>query len=165
IVDGLIKAISILDELIQTIRASKNKADAKANIIAAYQFSDEQAEAILALQLYRLTNTDITQLTEEKSNLQKQIAQDEAILAHPKSVLQTIKKDLLQLKRQYANERLTTIEAEIEEIKSNIDVTVPQDSCIVAETEEGYIKRPSLRSYGASNNEDLMINSTDRFVR
>src|SRR5699024_12630560 len=80
IVDGLIKAISMLDELIQTIRASKNKADAKANIIAAYQFSDEQAEAILALQLYRLTNTDITQLTEEKSKLQKQIEKDEAIL-------------------------------------------------------------------------------------
>jgi len=165
IVDGLIKAISILDELIQTIRASKNKADAKANIIAAYQFSDEQAEAILALQLYRLTNTDITQLTEEKSSLQKQIAQDEAILADPKKLLQTIKKDLRQLKKQYANERLTTIEAEIEEIKINIEVTVPQETCIVSVTEEGYIKRTSLRSYGASNKEDLMIKSTDRLVR
>src|SRR5690625_7973817 len=70
IVEGLIKAISILDELIQTIRESKNKADAKANIIAAYDFSDDQAEAILALQLYRLTNTDITQLTDEKKDHQ-----------------------------------------------------------------------------------------------
>src|SRR5699024_8547965 len=102
IVDGLINAISILDELIQTIRASKNKANAQENILAAYQLSHEQADAILALQLYRLTNTDNTQSTEEKSSLQKHIAQDQAILADPKKLLQTIKKDLRQLKKQYA---------------------------------------------------------------
>src|SRR5699024_8305068 len=118
-----------------------------------------QAEAILALQIYRLTNTDITHLAEAKSSLQKQIEQDEAILADPKKLLQTIKKDLRQLKKQYANERLTTIEAEIEEIKINIEGTVPQETCIVSVTEEGYIKRTSLRSYGASNKEDLMIKS------
>ncbi len=165
IVDGLIKAISILDELIQTIRESKNKADAKANIIAAYGFSDEQAEAILALQLYRLTNTDITQLTEEKETLNKKIAQYEAILASPKKLLQSIKQDLRQIKKSYANERLTIIEDEIEEIKINIEVTVPQETCIVSVTEEGYIKRTSLRSYGASNKDDLMMKFTDNLVR
>lgn len=164
IVDGLIKAISILDELIQTIRASKNKADAKANIISAYQFSDEQAEAILALQLYRLTNTDITQLTEEKQELQQQIEKYETILASPKQLLQTIKKDLRQIKKTYANDRLTEIEAEIEEIKINIEVTVPTETCIVSVTKEGYIKRTSLRSYGASNKEDLMMKSTDHLI-
>src|SRR5699024_1253690 len=82
-----------------------------------------------------------------------------------KKIIRTIKKDLRRLKKQYANERLTTIEAEIEEIKINIEVTVPQETCIVSVTEEGYIKRTSLRSYGASNKENLMIKSTERLVR
>jgi len=165
IVEGLIKAISILDELIQTIRESKNKADAKANIIAAYDFSDDQAEAILALQLYRLTNTDITQLTEEKQVLQEQITKYEGILASPKKLLQTIKTDLRNIKKTYANDRLTEVEAEIEEIKINIEVTVPSETTIVSVTKEGYIKRTSLRSYGASNKDDFLMKSTDELVR
>ena len=165
IVEGLIKAISILDELIQTIRASKNKADAKANIIAAYAFSDEQAEAILALQLYRLTNTDITELTEEQEELHKKIAKYEEILASPKKLLQTIKKDLRDIKKTYANNRLTEIEAKIEEIKINIEVTVPSETTIVSVTKEGYIKRTSLRSYSASNKDDFLMKSTDELVR
>lgn len=165
IVEGLIKAISVLDELIQIIRHSKNKADAKANIIAKYDFSDEQAEAILALQLYRLTNTDITQLTGEKQALQEQITHYEAILANPDTLLQTIKQDLRQIKKEYASERLSVIEHEIEEIKINIEVTVPQETCIVSVTQEGYIKRTSLRSYSASNKDDLMMKSTDNLVR
>lgn len=165
IVDGLIKAISILDELIQTIRNSKNKADAKANIIRAYDFSDEQAEAILSLQLYRLTNTDITQLTGEKSELQSKIESYEAILSSSKQLMNTIKKDLRRIKKTYANKRKTVIEAEIEEIKINIEVTIPSETVLVSVTKEGYIKRTSLRSYGASNKEDLMIKSSDHLVR
>lgn len=165
IVEGLIKAISVLDELIQTIRSSKNKADAKANIIEAYEFTDAQAEAILALQLYRLTNTDITQLTEEETTLRKEIEKHEAILSSPKELLKTIKQDLRTIKNEYKSERLTSIEAEIEEIKINIEVTVPTETCIVSVTKEGYIKRTSLRSYSASNKEDLMMKSTDHLVR
>src|SRR5699024_1008186 len=137
IVEGLIKAISVLDELIQTIRSSKNKADAKANIIEAYEFTDAQAEAILALQLYRLTNTDITQLTEEETTLRKEIEKHEAILSSPKELLKTIKQDLRTIKNEYKSERLTSIEAEIEEIKINIEVTVPTETCIVSVTKEG----------------------------
>src|SRR5699024_9019036 len=96
IVEGLIKAISILDELIQTIRYSKNKKDAKKKIMDQYEFNDAQAEAILTLQLYRLTNTDITQLQKEADELTSKISSYEAILASDKKLLQTIKKDLRQ---------------------------------------------------------------------
>src|SRR5699024_1956200 len=165
IIEGLIKAISILDELIHNIRESKNKADAKANIIATYHISDQQSEAILALQLYRLTNIDINHIIAEKLTIQIQITKYEAILASQKRLHQTIKNDLRQIKKTYASERLTDIEEEIEDIKINIEVTVPQETCIVSVTKEGYIKRTSLRSYSASNKEDLMMKSTDNLVR
>jgi len=164
IVDGLIKAISILDELIQTIRESKNRADAKANIIDAYEFTDIQADAILNLQLYRLTNTDITELTKEKAELAKNIAYYEDILNHPNKMKTLIKKELRQLKKTYHSERRTIVEAEIEEIKINIEVTVPSEDVIVSMTNEGYIKRTSTRSYAASNGEDIGLKQND-FVR
>jgi len=165
IVDGLIKAISILDELIQTIRQSKNRADAKKNIIAAYHFSEAQADAILALQLYRLTNTDITQLTKEKEELKKNITTYEEILQNPKVLMNLIKKSLRELKKTYKSERRTQIEAEIEEIKINIEVTVPSEPTIVSLTNEGYIKRTSPRSYSASNGEDIGLRQQDYVLR
>ena len=165
IVEGLMKAISILDELIQTIRNSQNKADAKKNIIQKYEFTDAQAEAILSLQLYRLTNTDITQLRNEKSDLAKKIDQYKEILTNPKVLFQTIKQDLQRIKKTYGDSRRTAIEAEIEEIKINIEVTVPSETVIVSVTKEGYIKRTSPRSYAASNKDDLTIKSTDHVIR
>src|SRR5699024_10966101 len=165
IVEGLMTAISILDELIHLIRHSENKADAKQKMIARYKFSDEQAEAILALQLYRLTNTDITLLQEEKDTLEKHIAQYEAILASPKKLLNTIKNELKRIKKEYKTERLTKIEAEIEEININIEVTIPNETVIVSVTKEGYVKRTSLRSYAASNKNDLTIKSSDHLIR
>lgn len=161
IVDGLIKAISILDELIQTIRKSKNRQDAKKNIIAAYSFSETQADAILALQLYRLTNTDITQLQKEKDELRDKIATYKNILADEKVLFQTIKDDLRRIKQTYKDERRTKIEAEIEEININIEVTVPSETVVVSLTNEGYIKRTSMRSFAASNVDDLTMKSTD----
>ena len=165
IVDGLIKAISILDELIETIRRSENKADAKKNIINKYDFSDAQAEAILSLQLYRLTNTDVTILKEEKDELEIKIETFEEILHNPKSLSNVIKKDLRRIKRTYGDKRRTAIEDEIEEIKINIEVTVPSETVIVSVTKEGYVKRTSLRSYAASNKNDLTIKSSDHLIR
>src|SRR5690625_1295786 len=165
IVDGLIKAISILDELIQTIRQSKNRADAKQNIMREYEFTDAQAEAILTLQLYRLTNTDITQLTKEKKELKDNIATYEEILNNPKTLMNLIKKSLRQLKKVYTSSRRTKIEAEIEEIKINIEVTVPSETVIVSVTNEGYIKRTSPRSYAASNGEDIGLKQNDYVIR
>src|SRR5699024_898809 len=103
IVEGLIKAISILDELIATIRASKNKQDAKRRIIDKYDFSEQQAEAIVMLQLYRLTNTDVSALRQEADELKKRINELEAILGSEKKLYQKIKKELRQIKKTYSD--------------------------------------------------------------
>lgn len=164
IVDGLIKAISVLDALIQTIRHSKNRADAKVNIISEYEFSDAQAEAILNLQLYRLTNTDITQLTEEKAELKGKIEIYTEIITNPNSLTNKIKRDLRSLKKTYTSKRRTAVEEKIEEIKIDIEVMIPSEEVVVSITKEGYVKRTSLRSYGASNVDDITIKESDYLV-
>ncbi|MBM7552612.1 DNA topoisomerase IV subunit A [Thalassobacillus pellis] len=165
IVEGLIKAISILDEVIATIRASKDKADAKNRLIDAYDFTEEQAEAIVTLQLYRLTNTDITALEKEAGELRDRIAYLEDILANERKLLQVIKNDLKALKKQYKDERRTKIEEEIEELKINLEVMVASEDILVSVTRDGYVKRTSLRSYAASNGEDLAIKEGDHLLR
>ena len=164
IVEGLIKAISILDKLIETIRASKNKRDAKENIIAKFGFTEQQAEAIVMLQLYRLTNTDILSLEKEMEELQKKINQYEAILNDEKKLYQNIKKDLRSMKKTYKTSRQTTIEKEIEEITIGIEVTVASEDVLVSVTRDGYIKRTSLRSYTASNGKDFAIKDDDHLI-
>lgn len=161
IVEGLIKAISILDELIATIRASKDKQDAKKRIIAKYDFSEAQAEAIVMLQLYRLTNTDVTTLEEESKELLKTITELEAILASEKKLYQTIKKELKKIRKNFADKRRTLIEDKIEELTIDIEVTVASEDVLVSVTRDGYVKRTSLRSYGASNGEGFAIKDED----
>ncbi|UJL48035.1 DNA topoisomerase IV subunit A [Virgibacillus sp. NKC19-16] len=164
IVEGLIKAISILDELIVTIRESKDKQDAKKRIIAKYDFTEAQAEAIVMLQLYRLTNTDITLLEKEAEELRNKITELEAILASEKRLYQTIKKDLKQIKKTFSDKRRTSIEDKIEELTFNIEVTVASEDVLVSITRDGYLKRTSLRSYGASNGDDMAIKDKDHLV-
>ncbi|WP_077621856.1 DNA topoisomerase IV subunit A [Sediminibacillus massiliensis] len=164
IVEGLIKAISILDELITTIRASKDKQDAKARIKEFYGFTEEQAEAIVNLQLYRLTNTDITSLEKEADELNKKINKLEEILNNEKKLFKVIKDDLKQLRKKYADSRKTIIEKEIEELKINLEVMVASEDVLVSVTKDGYIKRTSLRSYAASNGEDLAIKDEDYLI-
>jgi len=164
IVEGLIKAISILDDVIATIRASKDKRDAKDNLIAQYAFTEHQAEAIVSLQLYRLTNTDITSLKQEAEELAKKIAELEAILASEKRLLSVIKSELRNMKKRYQDERRTAIEEEIEEIKINLEVMIPAEDVIVTVTKEGYVKRTSIRSYTASNGQDIGMKESDRLL-
>lgn len=164
IVEGLIKAISILDELIATIRASNDKQDAKRRIQAAYGFSNEQAEAIVNLQLYRLTNTDITSLEEEAAVLRSRIAELEAILADEQKLFTVIKTDLKEIKKKYSTPRMTKIENKIEELKINLEVMVASEDVLVSVTRDGYLKRTSLRSYAASNGKDLAIKDEDHLV-
>ncbi|WP_217585507.1 DNA topoisomerase IV subunit A [Lentibacillus saliphilus] len=164
IVEGLIKAVSILDELIATIRASKDKSDAKQRIMELYGFTEKQAEAIVMLQLYRLTNTDITSLQKEAAELRDSIAKLEAVLSSEAKLLQTIKKDLRQLKKTFSTERRTKIEHDIEELNINIEVLVASEDVLVTVTKAGYIKRTSLRSYSASNGEDFAMKDDDHLV-
>ncbi|MDQ0200011.1 DNA topoisomerase IV subunit A [Neobacillus ginsengisoli] len=164
IVEGLMKALSILDEVIATIRASKDKRDAKDNLIAKYDFTELQAEAIVSLQLYRLTNTDITALRNEAEELAKKIEEWTAILESEKKLFSVIKKELKDVKKRFADERRSKIEAEIEEIKINLEVMVPSEDVIVTVTKQGYVKRTSGRSYAASNGQDFAMKDSDRLL-
>lgn len=161
IVAGLIKALSILDQVIETIRGSKDKKDAKMNLVKEYAFTEEQAEAIVTLQLYRLTNTDITQLEKEAEELNQSIAELTTILNDEKELFNVMKKELREVKKQYGNERLTQIENEIQEIKIETEVLVAQEDVVVTVTHEGYIKRSSLRSYSASKPEEVGMKEGD----
>ena len=163
IVEGLIKAISILDEVIKTIRASKNKADAIINLVNKYDFTEEQATEIVNLQLYRLTNTDIVILQEEKNNLEKIMAMLEEILASPEKLNMVIKEELRKIKREYGTARKTEIVDEVEEIKIDTLDMIQKEDTIVVVTHEGYIKRVSVRSYEA-NTEETSLKDGDYVI-
>ncbi len=150
IVEGLIRCFSILDDVIKTIRASKNKADAKDNLVAKFAFTDEQATAILELQLYRLTNLDVTALEEEQKNLALIIQGLEAILNSEDKLKIVMKEELRKVRNEYAILRKTEIRDEITEIKIDTTKMISKEDCIVVVTNEGYVKRVSLRSYDAS---------------
>lgn len=161
IVEGLIKAISILDEVIVTIRSSKDKRDAKINLETKFGFTEVQSEAIVSLQLYRLTNTDITDLRAEQDELQKSIAKLSDILENEKQLIKVIKSELLEIRKKFAEPRRSTIEAEIEEIKLTLDVLVPSEEVVVTVTKDGYVKRTSIRSHAASNGQDFAMKDSD----
>ncbi|WP_028390758.1 DNA topoisomerase IV subunit A [Bacillus cihuensis] len=165
IVQGLMKALSILDEVIAAIRASKDKKDAKNNLMKMFGFTEPQAEAIVSLQLYRLTNTDITALQEEEKELKKKIEELTKILESEKALFQVMKKELKFIKKEYNDPRRSVIEGEIEEIKINLEVLVASEDVIVTVTNEGYVKRTSLRSYTASGGLDFGMKDSDRLMQ
>lgn len=164
IVEGLIKCISILDEVIKTIRASKNKSDAKDNLVKEYEFTEAQAEAIVTLQLYRLTNTDVVALENEKAQLEKIINGLTAILGSEEVLKSVMKKDLRSVRDDYPTPRLTDIKEEITEIKIDEAAMIPKEDVVVLVTKDGYIKRTSFRSYTASNPEDLVLKENDYII-
>ena len=149
IVQGLMKMLSILDQVIATIRGSKDKGDAKNNLVKAYDFSQEQAEAIVSLQLYRLTNTDITALQAEAAELAAAIAGYEDILHNPASRDKVITTELQQIAKEYGDDRKTTIQDEVEQLEVDTTVTVADEQVMVLVSRDGYVKRSSLRSYQA----------------
>ena len=161
IVEGLIKALDILDEVIQTIRSSKNKSDAIANLVKEYLFTEKQAEAIVNLQLYRLTNTDVDVLKEEYNNLLIIIRGLEEILADENKLKSVMKEELRKIKNEYATPRKTEIKEEVTEIKIDTEAMIPKEDCIVVTTKDGYVKRVSLRSYQASNGDATTLKEGD----
>lgn len=165
IVEGLIKALSILDKVIELIRSSKNKRDAKENLIEVYEFTEEQAEAIVMLQLYRLTNTDIVALEGEHKELEALIKQLRHILDNHDALLNVIKEELNEIKKKFKSERLSLVEAEIEEIKIDKEVMVPSEEVILSMTRHGYIKRTSIRSFNASGVEDIGLKDGDSLLK
>lgn len=160
IVEGLIKCLSILDEVIHTIRASKNKQDAKFNLVEKYEFSELQAEAIVVLQLYKLTNTDVTLLEEELTNLKRIVMALEKILSDPEAMREVMKNELRQVRKEFAKDRITDIKEEITEIKIDTTEMISKEDVIVLVTKDGYVKRTSLRSYQSST-EEAMLKDND----
>jgi len=150
IVEGLIKALSILDEVIATIRRSKNKSDAKDNLVKEYKFTEVQAEAIVMLQLYKLTNTDVTELEERNKTLALIIKGLEAILNDEEKLKGVMKEELRRVKKDYGTPRKTEIRDEITEVKIDTVKMIPKEDAIITVTKEGYVKRVSLRSYDES---------------
>lgn len=157
IVEGLITMVSILDAVIQTIRSSANKKDAKENIMANYHFTEEQAEAIVMLQLYRLTNTDIVALTEEKDDLNNKITELNEILSNEKALLRVIKSELLDTLKEIDIPRKTTIEHKIDESIKQVDVKVliAKEDAVIIITKDGYIKRMSPKVYASDEENKL----------
>lgn len=156
IIQGLIKAISILDEVIKVIRASKNKADAKENLVKSFGFTMEQAEAIVTLQLYRLTNTDIVTLEEESEKLEEKIRECEEILSDESKLKGVMKTELRDVKKNYATPRKTQIRDEITEIKVDLKEMIPNEKVVVVVTNDGYVKKVSLKSYNSTTEETAL---------
>jgi topoisomerase-4 subunit A len=165
IVEGLMKALSILDEVIKLIRNSKNKKDAKENLVAEYDFTEAQAEAIVMLQLYRLTNTDIVQLQDEHDELKATIERLRHILDNHDALLAVIKEELTEIRKKFKTDRLSVIEAEISEIKIDKEVMVPSETVMLSVTRHGYIKRTSLRSFNASGIEEIGVKDGDSILK
>lgn len=164
IVEGLIKAVSILDEVIKTIRVSKNKADSKENLMIKFDFTEEQAEAIVTLQLYRLSNTDIVLLEEEQANLTKIINYLEEIIKDEGKLMSVIKEELRRIKKEYTLPRLTEIKERVEEIKIDNTLMLPKEDVYVVLTNQGYIKRVSSRGYLSNNGEETQLKENDYVI-
>ena len=153
ILEGFIKALDILDEVIKVIRSSKNKSDAINNLIKEFNFTEKQADAIVTLRLYRLTNTDVEEIKAEMEEKEKQIEVWTQILENEEALKHVMKTELKLVKKEYATERKTEIKDEVTEIKIDTTSLIPKEDCMVVITKEGYIKRVSLRSYSAASND------------
>ncbi|HFR3770718.1 TPA: DNA topoisomerase IV subunit A [Streptococcus suis] len=164
IVEGLIRVISILDEVIALIRASENKADAKENLKISYDFSEEQAEAIVTLQLYRLTNTDIVTLENEEAALREQIQTLAAIIGDERTMFNLMKKELREVKKQFGNPRLSELQDQAEAIEIDTASLIVEEETFVSVTKAGYIKRTSPRSFNASTLEEIGKRDDDRLI-
>ena len=164
IVEGLIRVISILDEVIALIRASENKADAKENLKVSYDFTEEQAEAIVTLQLYRLTNTDVVVLQEEEAELCEKIAMLAAIIGDERTMYNLMKKELREVKKKFATPRLSSLEDTAKAIEIDTASLIAEEDTYVSVTKAGYIKRTSPRSFAASTLEEIGKRDDDRLI-
>ena len=164
IVEGLIRVLSILNEVIALIRASENKADAKENLKVSYDFTEEQAEAIVTLQLYRLTNTDVVVLEEEEAELREKIAMLAAIIGDERTMYNLMKRELRDVKKKFGNPRLSELQDTANTIEIDTASLIVEEETYVSVTRSGYIKRTSPRSFSASTLEEMGKRDDDRLI-
>ena len=164
IVEGLLKAVDILDEIIKIIRSSKNKQDSIDNLVKEFEFTVEQATAIVMMRLYTLSNTDINLLLEEQDNLRKMIEFLTSILEDEEVLKKQMKLSLKEIQKEFGNPRRTEIRDEVTEIKFDAKDMIPKENVIVVATNEGYVKRIPLKSYVSSSGEPTTLKPGD-FIR
>ncbi|RID95907.1 DNA topoisomerase IV subunit A [Streptococcus constellatus] len=164
IVEGLIRVISILDEVIALIRASENKSDAKENLKVSYDFTEEQAEAIVTLQLYRLTNTDVVVLEEEQAELREKIAMLSAIIGDERIMYNLMKRELREVKKKFGNPRLSELQDTANAIEIDTASLIVEEETYVSVTRGGYIKRTSPRSFNSSTVDEVGKREDDRLI-
>ena len=152
VIDGLIKAVSILDSVIETIRRSNDKQDSKINLMNNFLFTEEQAEAIVNLRLYRLSNTDIVALKEECSTLIREISELESIISSKEILKSVLTKELKQVNLDNITPRKTKIENEVSDLVIDKLAMVPNESCYISLTRDGYVKRFSKRTFDTNLN-------------
>lgn len=164
IVEGFIKALDILDEVIKTIRKSKNKADAIENLVKEYDFTTEQATAIVMMQLYKLTNTDVTDLQNEHANLLELIKYLTSVINDESVLKGVMKEELRSIKKEFATPRRTIIKDEITEIKIDELSMIPKEDFIVSVSKSGYIKKLSIKVYNSNNETDYVLKEKDYLI-
>ena len=164
IVEGLIRVISILDEVIALIRASENKSDAKENLKVSYDFTEEQAEAIVTLQLYRLTNTDVVILEEEQAELREKIAMLSAIIGDERTMYNLMKRELREVKKKFGNPRLSELQDTANAIEIDTASLIVEEETFVSVTRGGYLKRTSPRSFNSSTVDEVGKREDDRLI-
>ncbi|MCY7223325.1 DNA topoisomerase IV subunit A [Streptococcus anginosus] len=164
IVEGLIRVISILDEVIALIRASENKSDAKENLKVSYDFTEEQAEAIVTLQLYRLTNTDVVILEEEQAELREKIAMLSAIIGDERTMYNLMKRELRDVKKKFGNPRLSELQDTANAIEIDTASLIVEEETYVSVTRGGYLKRTSPRSFNSSTVDEVGKRDDDRLI-
>lgn len=164
ILDGLIKAVSVMDEIIKIIRASKNKADSKDKIMEAFDFSEPQAEAIVTLQLYRLTSTDVFVLKDEYKQLLAQKQEVESIMNSIVILRSVVVKELKEIQEEFSTPRRSEIQAEVEEIELDKADLITNESVKIAISKHGYLKRVSLRSFNMSESDMPGLKDNDELI-
>lgn len=164
IVEGLIRVLSILDEVIALIRASDNKADARENLMASYDFTEPQAEAIVTLQLYRLTNTDVVTLQSEEAELKERITTFSAIINDEKTMFNVMKRELREVKKKFGQPRKSILVDEVVAVEVEAASLIVKEETIVSVTRSGYVKRTTPRSFSASKLEEIGKRGDDRLI-
>ena len=153
IIEGLIKAISILDDVIALIRKSKDKKDAKERLKEAFLFTEEQAEDIVSMRLYRLTSTDITQLQEENKSLNKEISELKAIIKSREVLDNVLIRELKEVNELEVHPRKSVIEDEVSEVVFDKMAMIANEPCYISLSRDGYLKRFSERAFNANENQ------------
>ncbi|MCF0106535.1 MAG: DNA topoisomerase IV subunit A [Holdemanella sp.] len=164
ILEGLIKAVSVMDEIVRIIRKSKDKADAKKNLIARFEFTEAQAEAIVIMRLYRLTNTDVKELQSEFKRLTKEIKELKQIISNKEKLASVIIKELQLVNEEFNTPRLSEIQAEVEEIVIDQKAMIANEQVMLPITYDGYIKKVSMRSYNASSDSMAGHKDSDKII-